>query len=73
MAMMTVGEAMKRALATGNAGIVEALVDGLRMKHGMTYRQVLSLAQRAKPDLTAGDWEDLMYQDDAAGSADCPY
>ena len=59
--MATVKEALGLAIDKRDAATAGRIADHLR-EHGYTYARVFACAQSARPNLTAGDWEDLMQE-----------
>jgi hypothetical protein len=60
---MTVGEAMKKAIAEDNAIMAGRVSDQLRFNHGWSYDMVYELAKKTA-GISAADFDDLMYRAD---------
>lgn len=56
--------ALKQAARTKDAQCAGRAVDKLRLK-GFTYKDCLKFAKAGNPNLTDGEWEDLMMEADA--------
>ena len=46
----------------GNAEMAKKVVDFYRFQAGATYQETLAVFQKYKPDFTAADLEDLLYE-----------
>ena len=65
---MKTREAIAKAIDTRNAGLAGRIADTLRGR-GFTYARVLEAFQEVRPQLTAGDFEELMAEADELETA----
>lgn len=66
MALITTNDMLAKAIDTQDAKLAGRIADRLRA-NGLNYDEILRLAQAVRPNLTANDWESLMYEADESG------
>jgi hypothetical protein len=64
MATLKMDDAIAKAIDERNARLAGIVANSLRFKGGMNYEQVLARVQKVRPNVTAEDWECLMYEAD---------
>lgn len=60
MALITTNELLAKAIDTNNAKLAGQVADKLRLS-GCNYADIFRLVQAVRPEVTAADWEALMY------------
>lgn len=66
---MKATEAVILAIDKGDARAAGALADTFRRK-GRTYAQVLAFVRTVRPNVTAAEWDALLYEADTMDSGD---
>jgi hypothetical protein len=62
-ALTTVQELLARAIDTKDAKLAGQLCDKLR-REGCNYNEILARVQAARPNVTAAEWDALMFEAD---------
>jgi len=60
--LMTIKEAIQKAIRTGDAHAVGIIADQLRFKWGMNYQETFEFFKGVCPDLVLPEFETLLYE-----------